>query len=94
MTLTDEQVSAIIEEHSATVTGLKNEISKYKEDAEKVPGLQKKLRTTKRMIGKASTRKNTQVLRTTKPNRTRKRHTTRKKPHTKRCLKIPACPAK
>lgn len=29
MTLTDEQVSAIIEEHSATVTGLKNEISKY-----------------------------------------------------------------
>lgn len=43
MTLTDEQVSAIIEEHSATVTGLKNEISKYKEDAEKVPGLQKKL---------------------------------------------------
>lgn len=36
MTLTDEQVSAIIEEHSATVTGLKNEISKYKEDAEKV----------------------------------------------------------
>ena len=24
MTLTDEQVSAIIEEHSATVTGLKN----------------------------------------------------------------------
>ena len=43
MTLTDEQVSAIIEEHSATVTGLKGEIIKYKEDAEKVPGLQKKL---------------------------------------------------
>lgn len=43
MTLTDEQVSAIIEEHSATVTGLKGEISKYKEDAEKVPDLQKKL---------------------------------------------------
>lgn len=43
MTLTDEQVSAIIEEHSATVTGLKGEITKYKEDAEKVPGLQKKL---------------------------------------------------
>lgn len=35
MTLTDEQVSAIIEEHSATVTGLKGEITKYKEDAEK-----------------------------------------------------------
>ena len=44
MTLTDEQVSAIIEEHSATVTGLKNEISKYKEDAEKVPDLQEKLK--------------------------------------------------
>lgn len=43
MTLTDEQVSAIIEEHSATVTGLKGEIAKYKEDAEKVPDLQKKL---------------------------------------------------
>ena len=44
MTLTDEQVSAIIEEHSATVTGLKGEIAKYKEDAEKVPDLQKKLK--------------------------------------------------
>ena len=43
MTLTDEQISAIIEEHSATVTGLKGEISKYKEDAEKVPDLLKKL---------------------------------------------------
>lgn len=44
MTLTDEQVSAIIEEHSATVTGLKGEIAKYKEDAEKVPDLQEKLK--------------------------------------------------
>ena len=53
MTLTDEQVSAIIEEHSATVTGLKNEISKYKEDAEKVPDLQKKLeRSEERRVGK------------------------------------------
>ena len=43
MTLTDEQISAIIEEHSATVTGLKGEISKYKGDAEKVPDLRKKL---------------------------------------------------
>ena len=42
-TLKDEQISAIIEEHSATVTGLKGEIGKYKEDAEKVLGLQKKL---------------------------------------------------
>ena len=43
MSLTDEQISAIIEEHSATVTGLKGEIGKYKEDAEKVLDLQKKL---------------------------------------------------
>lgn len=43
MALTDEQISAIIEEHSTTVTGLKKEISKYKEDAEKVSDLQKKL---------------------------------------------------
>lgn len=43
MTLTDEQISAIIEEHSATVTGLKGEITKYKEDAKEVPELRKKL---------------------------------------------------
>lgn len=83
MTLTDEQVSAIIEEHSATVTGLKGEITKYKEDAEKVPGLQKKLEDYERTTGKASMRKNTQVLRTTKPSRTRRHRTMRKKPHTK-----------
>lgn len=44
MSLTDEQISAIIEEHSATVTGLKGEISKYKEDAEKVSDLEKKIK--------------------------------------------------
>lgn len=94
MTLTDEQISAIIEEHSATVTGLKGEITKYKEDAEKVPDLQKKLEDYERMIGKASTRRNTQILKATRPNRTRRHRTMRKKPHTKRCLKIPACPVK
>ena len=48
MSLTDEQISAIIEEHSATVTGLKGEIIKYKEDAEKVPGLQKRMEDYKK----------------------------------------------
>lgn len=43
MQLTEEQVSAIIEEHSNTVQGLKDEIKKYKEDAEKLPGIQKEL---------------------------------------------------
>lgn len=43
MQLTEEQVSAIIEEHSNTVQGLKDEIKKYKEDAEKLPEVQKEL---------------------------------------------------
>ena len=94
MTLTDEQVSAIIEEHSATVTGLKNEISKYKEDAEKVPDLQEKLKDYEKDDWKGKYEKEHAGLRTTKPSRTRRHCTMRKKPHTKRCLKIPACPVK
>lgn len=43
MQLTEEQVSAIIEEHSNTVQGLKDEIKKYKVDAEKLPEVQKEL---------------------------------------------------
>lgn len=43
MQLTEEQVSAIIEEHSNTVQGLKDEIKKYKADAEKLPEVQKEL---------------------------------------------------
>lgn len=43
MGLTDEQVSAIVEAHGATVDGLKAEITKYKEDAEKLPAVQKEL---------------------------------------------------
>lgn len=43
MQLTEEQVSAIIEEHSNAVQGLKDEIKKYKADAEKLPEVQKEL---------------------------------------------------
>ena len=41
--LTEEQVDSIIEMHTETVDGLKADINKYKADAEKLPGVQKKL---------------------------------------------------
>lgn len=43
MGLTDEQVDTIIEAHTDTVDGLKNQIATYKADAEKLPGVQKEL---------------------------------------------------
>ena len=43
MGLTEEQVESIIEMHTETVDGLKDEIQKYKEDAEKLPAVQKEL---------------------------------------------------
>lgn len=43
MGLTEEQVSAIIEEHTNVTSALKDEIKKYKEDAEKLPTVQKDL---------------------------------------------------
>lgn len=43
MGLTDEQVDTIIEAHTDTVDGLKADVSKYKTDAEKLPGVQKQL---------------------------------------------------
>ena len=43
MGLTEEQVDTIIEAHTETVDGLKTDINKYKGDAEKLPGVQKKL---------------------------------------------------
>ena len=43
MQLTDEQIESVIEEHTATVDGLKEQIRTYKEDAEKLPDTQKKL---------------------------------------------------
>ena len=47
MGLSDEQVSAIIEEHSNTVNGLKEARDSYKADAEKVAGLQQEIDTLK-----------------------------------------------
>lgn len=41
--LNDDQIEGIVEEHVATVDGLKEQISQYKADAEKVPGLEKEL---------------------------------------------------
>ena len=43
MSLTDEQVSSIIEAHTETVDGLKAQAARYKEAAEKLPGVQKEL---------------------------------------------------
>lgn len=47
MGLTDEQVSGIIEAHTDTVEGLKKDRDKYKEDAEKLPAVQKELNDLK-----------------------------------------------
>ena len=47
MGLTDEQVDTIIEAHTDTVDGLKADVSKYKADAEKLPGVQKELNDLK-----------------------------------------------
>lgn len=43
MGLTEEQVSAIIEEHTNVTSALKDQIKEYKTDAEKLPGVQKEL---------------------------------------------------
>lgn len=43
MGLTEEQVSAIIEEHTNVTSSLKDQIKQYKEDAEKLPEVQKEL---------------------------------------------------
>ncbi len=51
MNLTDEQVETIIEAHAETVDGLKNDIEKYKTDAEKLPGVQKELDDLKKTAG-------------------------------------------
>lgn len=43
MGLTDEQVDTIIEAHTDTVDGLKEQVKTYKADAEKLPNVQKEL---------------------------------------------------
>lgn len=47
MGLTDEQVESLIELHSESVNGLKAEIDKYKDEAEKLPGVQEQLNKAK-----------------------------------------------
>ena len=49
MGLTDEQVDSIIEMHSETVDGLKEQVKTYKADAEKLPNVQKELDNLKAM---------------------------------------------
>ena len=51
MGLTDEQVDTIIEAHGDTVDGLKNDIQRYKADADKLPGVQKELDDLKKDNG-------------------------------------------
>lgn len=51
MGLTDEQVDTIIEAHTDTVDGLKDQIATYKDDAEKLPGVQKELDDLKKEGG-------------------------------------------
>ena len=48
MGLTDEQIDSVIEEHTNTVSGLKEDLNKYKEDAEKLPTVQKELNDLKK----------------------------------------------
>lgn len=50
MGLTDEQVSAIIEEHTSVTGALKEQINTYKEDAEKLSGIQKELNDLKKDV--------------------------------------------
>lgn len=47
MGLTDEQVDTIIEAHTESTDGLKNQLAQYKADAEKLPGVQQELDTLK-----------------------------------------------
>lgn len=47
MGLTEEQVGAIIDEHTSVTSALKDQIKEYKEDAEKLPDIQKELEKLK-----------------------------------------------
>lgn len=52
MGLTEEQVSAIIEEHTNVTSALKDDIKRFKVDAEKLPDVQKELNDLKADIKK------------------------------------------
>ena len=41
MGLTEEQISAIIDEHTSVTTALKDQIKEYKEQADRLPEVQK-----------------------------------------------------
>lgn len=51
MGLTEEQIDTIIEAHTDTVNALKDERDQYKENAEKLPGVQKELDDLKKKAG-------------------------------------------
>lgn len=51
MGLTEEQIDTIIEAHTDTVNALKDERDQYKENAEKLPGVQKELDDLKEKAG-------------------------------------------
>lgn len=52
MGLTEEQVGAIIEEHASVTSALKNQISQYKDDADKLPSVEKELNDLKADVKK------------------------------------------
>lgn len=51
MGIEDEKIDQIIEAHTETVEGLKDQVSAYKADAEKLPGVQKELDDLKKEGG-------------------------------------------
>lgn len=50
MNLTDEQINAVIEEHTSVTNALKTDRDKYKEEAEKLPTVQKELDDLKKDV--------------------------------------------
>lgn len=50
MGLTDEQIGAIIDEHTSVTTSLKDQIKEYKEAFEKLPGVEKELADLKKDV--------------------------------------------
>lgn len=52
MGLTEEQISAIIDEHTSVTSALKDQVKEYKEAAEKLPDVQKELDDLKKEVEK------------------------------------------
>lgn len=50
MNLTEEQVSAIIDEHTSVTSALKEQINEFKEKAEKLPAVEKELEDLKKDV--------------------------------------------